>query len=246
MATIPFAFWKPGFVDVNSLSLLSANIQYVDCGPTNGIFNATTAYTVSVWFKTRGTATLILLNGASNPTSLGPIILESQDGILIFSASDPSANVIKFTGSTTVNDDNWHQFVGTYNGLTGSSALLTASIDGSPYFGSFLGNGSFTGLDNTQSAVNFNIGANYEGSRPWNGYIDSIVILIGTAINSTQVTEFYSGGTVHSPLTMSFGASVTNWWSVGEGADNSTTIFDTVGGKNGTLVNSPVYSTNIP
>ena len=234
-----------GFTDVHSINLIGSSSQAINLGQSGVIFKSTNAYTYSLWFNTSSSAVMLLLTaGLTGTEPTGPGFLVMFGGGMGALASDSNGYSLTATGGGNIYaDGNWHQATVTFNGGTGASAQLVLYVDGQ-LLASSTPNPNFTTLyiDDTQTDY---IGQSQSGQY-FTGYVDSFVVLEGTLLNSTQVMELYNGGVFKSPLTMSFHNYVTNWFPMGEGSDNSTTIYDTVGGLSGTLINSPTYSTNIP
>lgn len=76
-------------------------------------------------------------------------------------------------------------------------------------------------------------------NNPFEGQMDEVAIF-NIALDATQCSAI--GSTTPTDLTGH--AGLINWWRFEEGS--GTSVADEVGSNNGTLINSPTFSTNVP
>ena len=152
-------------------------------------FKPTGNFTVGAWFKTSGNTQYIFQSYNETSKSAGWIIYIQVDGKLVFWSaknSGTTANVdyAKITTTSAVNDGAWHWVVGVWNGsnlnvyIDGSSAATAVSWANAPVY----------------QATNYvRVGCASSGSDGtfFNGNIDEVFLINGTAWDLTTVQSYY-------------------------------------------------------
>tara|TARA_R100000655_G_scaffold28095_7_gene57078 strand:+ start:1405 stop:2172 length:768 start_codon:yes stop_codon:yes gene_type:complete len=80
------------------------------------------------------------------------------------------------------------------------------------------------------------------GYNPYNGKMDELAIWSGTTLTSSDATALYNSG---APTDLStFSTPPDNWWRFEEGS--GTTISDSIGSADATIVNQTSFSSDVP
>ncbi len=126
---------------INRAAVFNGSSSYIDLG--NNESNNKSLISVSCWFRTSSTSTAIIWNNGGNDSSSTGLALKSlASGVLYFQANTSGTSVTD-TGTTTINDGNWHHVVVNYdNGdfnvyldgnstaeLTGTSSAFTTTAN---------------------------------------------------------------------------------------------------------------------
>ena len=126
---------------INRGAVFNGSSSYIDLG--NNESNNKSLISVSCWFRTSSTSTAIIWNNGGNDSSSTGLALKSlASGVLYFQANTSGTSVTD-TGTTTINDGNWHHVVVNYdNGdfnvyldgnstaeLTGTSSAFTTTAN---------------------------------------------------------------------------------------------------------------------
>ena len=152
--------------------------------------------TISCWINTTTTASesTIWNNGGNSSSNTGLALVILSSGVLRLTTSNSSGTGAQVTGTTSINDGNWHHIVITYEagGASGFTASGNCYLDGNitPEFTSNV-------LANfTQANQNFIIGRYWaSGLGYFNGKIDQVRIF-PSALTAANVTSLYNEGTV--------------------------------------------------
>jgi hypothetical protein len=227
--------------------------DYVNAGSIDSALSAT-AFSYSVWFKLDSTRTdfhsiIAQDNGytASNTTRGFFLIFDNRSTTVsnrISASVYGSGNVVykdlRYNELDTP-DNNWHHFV---LACDVANDTYQAYLDGSSITPSFSQNGSGGAPSSMyQNNLDLYIGSSARGDRPHKGNIDEVA-LFNSILSSSEASSLYNSGT---PADIS-SLSPVGWWRMGDNnSGTGTTITDQgSGGNNGTLVNSPTFSTTIP
>ena len=141
-----------------------------------------------------------------------------------------NGTIVQSSGSLTLGV--WTHVAVTFNGAGAVAFYINGSSAGTATAAS----------SNPTNSGSVTIGRAYNGNY-FNGKIDE-VSLFNSALSASDITAIYNSGTPddltsHSPV---------GWWRMGDNdGGTGTTITDQgSGGNNGTLVNGPIFSTDIP
>ena len=176
---------------INRGAVFNGSSSYIDLG--NNSSNNGSLISVSCWFKTTSTASEGMLwnNGANDSQSTGLALSVKSPGVLFFQANTLTTYV-NDTGTTTVNDGNWHHVVVNYD-----NGDFNVYLDGN----------STPELTGTSSAFTTTANRNFIIGRLsrvavayFNGVIDQFRIFNRELITS-EVTTLY--GETHSSTTIS-------------------------------------------
>ena len=205
---------------------------YVDCGNPASL-QITGALTISAWIKTTNTSTTGIIvgkDGVSPHSTRSYQIQHLSTGearFVIFK----SGSVIEFvTGTTLVNDGNWHHVMGVNDGTD-----LKIYVDGTLEGTNIGGGGTIQ-----NGTANFNIGrrqGNGTNELEFLGNIDEVAVW-----NSDQSSIASAIGS--SPVDLS-SYSPLSWWRFEEGSGLS--ISDSGSANNtGTIENTVTFETDVP
>jgi hypothetical protein len=161
-----------GTIDSGQSAVFNGSSSYIDLG--NNSSNNGNVISLSFWFKTTATSGFIYSNGGLDGGSTGQAILINGTGTLRFGETGG----LDVSGTTAINDGNWHHLVVTYN-----SGTLNAYLDGNT-------TPEMTGTSSgyTTSDQNFIIGREARtASGYFNGEIDQFRIY--SSILSTSDVE---------------------------------------------------------
>jgi len=215
--------------------------DYMDFG-TNTSINSTSAFSVSAWFNvyniTTTYPTICILK--TNLTKGFVISLDSQ--LTAYRGVWFGSNQNEFRGFATGNStlatlisSGWHHLVLTYDGVDPLvSSSFAVYVDGVNY-----------AVGSSAVALGNYANVNYvgKGAYQYEGLIDEFAIF-NTELSASDITSIYNSG-VPSDLTS---LSPVGWWRMGDNdSGTGTTITDQgSGGNDGTLVNGPTFSTDVP
>ena len=234
-----------GFTNDYSISLDGTD-HYLD---TNSTFQSTfqSAFSVSMWFKFDDvSANNEALFGVDNTGYYDRILIwkntSNQIGAF-YTANQQSVSAITSSGVTVTN---WNHlvFVVQQNGssvetelyINGVSQATNSATSTMANYGTVnAGADVFIGAKNEVPVGGVNLAAD--------ALIDEAAI-IPSALSSSDVTSIYNSGV---PTDISSFSPV-GWWRMGDSDSGAgTTITDQgSGGNDGTLVNGPTFSTNVP
>ena len=224
-----------GFVNQYSVSFDGTN-DYMEVSSTS-LTNSLSNLTISFWLNRPSSNNNDNIFG--NRIGSGGINGQIYgNNLYFFITGDGYLQVPTSTFSTNA----WHHFAIVFNGAGSSSAdKAKAYIDGTEISQS---TNTITGTTITSTTANFRVGSDtLVSNAPWLGLIDEFA-LINSALSSSDITSIYNSGVAadlssYSPI---------GWWSMGDNdSGTGTTITDQgSGGNDGTLINGPTFSTDIP
>lgn len=161
---------------------LDGDGDYVNCG-TDDIGHIDTAITVAAWIRTDSLSSSDMVAGKGYAWRL----YGSSNNNLRFQISDTTPSGSNATGSTDVNDGQWHHVAGTYDGASYNlyvDGILDGSMDAS-------------GAINTWDGYFFCIGAHYKKGderdprRFFDGLIDDVRIY-DIALSESKVRQLFT------------------------------------------------------
>ena len=214
--------------------------DFIDCGnPTS--LQITGSLTLSAWIKTTDTSSYEVIIGKDNVSSGTRSYLFYRLGNNLSFAIWKSNSISDVTGTTIINDGNWHHVMGVNDGTD-----LKIYVDGTLDNTNIGGGGT---IDN--GTFNFYIGrrgGTLSQRGFWTGNIDEVAVW--NSDQSSNVTTIYNGG-IPNDLTI---LSPVSWWRMGEAANYSggtwTLTDQGSGGNNGTSSTLPAPpaqpSTDVP
>ena len=219
------------FASTNSFEF-DGNTDYIDCG--NGAsLQITGALTLSAWVKTTD-SNYIGIYGKGNSVALSDVYFRMQNtGVIRVFLNNTSVNV---TGTTAINDGNWHHVMFVYV----PSTSMTIYVDGSQ---------DAQNTTSIPSAINNNYSSVYIGQfQRWLGKIDEVAIW--NSDQSANITSIFNQGVPNDISTL----NPISWWRMGEQANyagGAWTLTDQgSGGNDGTSTTLPAPpsqpSTDVP
>ena len=233
--------WTAG-ISGTGLGFNYLNAQYVSVG--TGANPTTNDFTVAFWERsTVNNFWSFMSNRQSNSANTGFLITEyyaSATGTLRFQLNNASTNwdseTSGYTGSKNVSDGNWHHVV---LSVSRSTNIANVYVDGVVDTGlSNINIAAVTGSLSSTAPINIARDAAYCGTSSqkcsFTGTIDEVRIY-SRALTTTDVVQLYTLNSLSNGLI--------GWWSFDEGS--GTTVYDPIGGNNGTFVNSPTFVSGI-
>ena len=225
-----------------SISLDGTN-DYMDCGGdsdfsfTDGSGNDS-AFSISAWVKLdannrsrvvgKGDVEWLFGTNANNKLSL---YLWSNDTTTVHIAQEE--NTALATGA-------WHHIVATYDGSNNASGIKIYRA-GSLVTMSNASSGSYAGMASQQGSLR--IGQWELNASVMDGLVDEVAVF-NSELSASDVTAIYNNGVPNGISSL----SPLGWWRMGDNnGGTGTTITDQgSGGNNGTLVNGPTFSSDVP
>ena len=206
-------------------------------------FTLGSAYSFSMWFNLSASPNVTTLLNSEHYYTDGydnfVFRISNATTISLFSYSGrSSAQSIAIT-VPTLSTGTWYNLVLTNTG----SGSAQAYLDNSNVTTSGSTTRAFSDLQGTKGLI---VGDNLtNNNNPFNGKIDEVAVF-NYSVSSSDVTTIYNNGTpgnLNDLSTNPFG-----WWRMGDNNNAAgTTITDEgTGGNDGTLVNGPTFSTDVP
>ena len=221
---------KVGSSFSNTKSILLDGVDdKVDCGNPSSL-QITGNITLSAWFKTTSSNTQTIIGKDSinsNTRSFLLLVISGVARFIIFKSN--SSNFI--SGTSTVNDGNWHHVLGVNDG-TNLKIYVDGVLEGT-------NNGGGGTIDNGTS--DFNIGSRDASGQSirFNGVIDEVAVW-----NSDQSANASAiGGTIPTDLSA---YNPLSWWRCGDGDTAPTLLDNGSASNNGTMENFSTFSTDVP
>ena len=217
--------------------------DHIKTDATYSVLNGGTKVSVSLWIKPDSGAPKLeyLLSNPRNSTGgngqFGLVLFE-DNSISFFVQSRTNQKVLGNIGNITYGD--WNHILVTVD------LALSAGNEGKIYI---------NGVDRTTSSAmgtltNFYnatdrlyIGEEANGDyNPYDGKMDELAIWAGTTLTSGDASTLYNSG-VPTDLSQ-FSTPPTNWWRFEEGS--GTTISDSIGSADATIVNQTSFVEDVP
>jgi len=238
MITFPFTLFSGGFENVYSTEYNGVD-EWTNFAP-NSIVNDLSVF---AWVNIpNNTATRTI--AANYHSGIGQrawsLSIDASGSLRLRMSSNGTSDAKEIhTTSFNVENNGWH-FVGfTYN-TANQAQIYVDGVKETTYSGT---DGAMTDIHN--STTDFSIAALRNGSEKYLGDIDEVTVWKNTVLSDANIVTLYNSGVPIDPATLSTSATLSNWYRMGDG-DNATTIFDNVGSINGTHINTPIYTTDVP
>ena len=199
-----------------------------------------TNFSCSAWIKkgTEGIYPIIFRAALSNSVHIG--MFEYNNNLVISCISGGFSEAVD-TGGVNIADDQWHHVLMTYEKTGTNTSTVKGYVDGNLRI-----TNSGAGIINSnidEAAIGRRPNGSGGGDLNYEGLIDEVAVFDIT-LTASDATSIYNSG-VPADLTS---YSPVGWWRMGDNNSGSgTTITDQgSGGNDGTLVNGPTFSTNVP
>lgn len=253
--------YTPSFSNTYSLSFDGTD-DYMDCSSTfTSLWSG--SFSISLWLKTPGSFASGVDNYLGNDFVVGQGYIEFRQR----QVSSSTANIEFFLGNSitgsspygsygaetaaVLNANSWYHLVLTADRPSSGTTTATLYINGSPTtltnllgFLSTLPNAGGTWSNNTLIAAR-NTASSGSGAGELNldGHLDEMAFF-NSVLTSSDVSTIYNSGVPDNLSSL----SPVNWWRMGDNdGGTGTTITDQgSGGNDGTLINGPAFSTDIP
>jgi len=222
------------FTNTYSVSLDGTN-DYMEIG-SSSLTDGLTALTVSLWFNQPVSQNKNLFGSRSSGGINGQLY---GNDIYFFLTGDGS---LRIDPGTDIATNTWHHLAFVFDGSQSASAdKMKGYFNGTELTQV---TNTITGSSITSTTNNLRVGSDtLVTNQAFNGLIDEFA-LINSALSSSAISSIYNSGvaadlTSHSPI---------GWWRMGDNdSGTGTTITDQgSAGNNGTLVNGPTFSTDVP
>tara|TARA_B100000902_G_scaffold294059_1_gene280663 strand:- start:726 stop:1430 length:705 start_codon:yes stop_codon:yes gene_type:complete len=213
-----------GFTNTYSLEFDGID-DYVD----TGISGLATDFSISYWFKTTASLTnyrnYVAFSAVANQQFVGSYLYYHPTTKLTFRSKNSSGTLVK--GTIDLSDGNWHHIAVTYNSTTYALKMYADGV-----------------LDYDETIYSYAI---FNQSLLLGGKTSSVYLIdcfideaayFNKVLTPTEITSISSAPTDLSSL------SPLGWWRFEEGSGTTATDSGS-GGNDGTLVNSPIYSTDV-
>ena len=214
---------------------LDGTNDYIDLG-TSSTLNPTSALTISAWVYINGAGTgslpTIYSSSKNSAGSMGGIALAYASNKIRFYLDETGSSSWVFAESnSTMNTSQWYHLAGTWNGST-----VTLYVNGTAQ--TTTGSATTIGYNTDFPATIGRYTSNY-----FQGLIDEVAFF-NSALSASDITTMYNSG-VPTDITS---LSPVGWWRMGDNdSGTGTTITDQGSGSNdGTLTNSPTFSSSVP
>ena len=235
-----------GFSNVSSIDLDGVD-DYMNCGALNSII-LTNTWSVSAWInRDSGTAVQTIINLKENSYHGHDFQINHWEAGTRLDVNVNGANAFRNT-SVSLNDDQWYHLLVICDKNESPNANKCKVYLG----GNLLVNSGGTNMQQIADTNNdVTIGVQLKGTSlpyvvtsPWNGLIDEVAFW-DKALSVSEVDDVYNGGV---PGDLSSMSNLTNWWRMGDiNGESGVTIPDQGSeGADGTLINGPTYSSNVP
>ena len=199
--------------------------DYMDAGNIT-VLNSVANASYSFWYKTSATGKVGLIGGG-----IGTSAYHWTDGNMYVHSWGTSS---LSHGITIPTLGNWHHIVCTFE-----SSASKLYVDGS--LQSTVNHANTTA---SNAGSNFTVGKVSHYDIPDGQKLMDEVAIFTSTLSASDVTAIYNNG---APADIS-SLNPTHWWRMGDNnSGTGTTITDQgSGGNNGTLVNGPTFSTDVP
>ena len=231
----------PSFSNTYSVEMDGTD-DYIKTDAIYSALDGGTKASFSVWVKPDSGAPkleYLLHNPRSGTANQG------QFGLVLFEDNSVQLYVQAFNSQRVLGDISYITY-GSWNHILVTIDLaLSAGNEAKMYInGSDVGTSAMGTLANFYNATDrFYIGEEANGGyNPFNGKIDELAIWAGTTLTSGDATTLYNSG-VPTDLSQ-FSTPPSNWWRFEEGS--GTTISDSSGSADATIINQTTFTTDVP
>ena len=216
--------------------------DYVSLGSATSIKFGSGDFTYAIWMKTSGTGDNSIVFGEDQAENAYRRILINSSGFPVCSFRDATANAVTATGSTSVEDGNWHHVICVRSGTTGylyvDGILISSNSNGS------------VGSTNTSSG-NLVVGYRQNGGGDlfYTGSLDE-ARAYSRALTAAEIKGLYDVGaddktnsSVSQPQgTGRLDSGLAGYWKLDDGSGTSATDAST-NANTGTLTSGPTWTT---
>ena len=219
----------------------------MNCGDLNSII-LTNTWSVSAWVnRDTGTAQMTIINLKENSYHGHDFQIIHREATTRLDVNVNGANAFR-NSSVSLNDDQWyHILVVCDKGESSNANKCKVYLDGvqvTQQSGTNMQQIADTNNDVTIGVQLKGTTLPYVITSPWNGLIDEVAFW-DKALSASEISDVYNGGT---PGDLSSMSNLTNWWRMGDiNGQSGVTIADQGSeGADGTLINGPTYSSDVP
>jgi len=215
-----------------SLSFDGSN-DYMEVSSTNDFAFGSTGFSISFWFKggsannSSGFGVNIFDMRSTNVSNQPSLWVQTKGANSLIKYY--SAGSYKVSTTATLNSGTWYHLVITNDGsntkiyLDGNTTPIGTGSDATNYV-----------------AAPLKVGSYYGNNYYFNGKIDEFSIF-SSELSSADISSIYNSGTPNHIGSF----NPVGWWRM-EGGTGTTITDQGSGGNNGTLVNGPIFSTDVP
>lgn len=175
----------------NCGAFASASPRWLSAANTNLLNFTTSAFTIAAWVKLTNNAAINGIVDKFQLTDLAGYTLNVQaDRKLYLQIYQTSAKLRYVSGTTTINDSNWHLVMGMHDGTMTTNGM-SLYVDGVAQ--ALPGRISTGTVTDFSSKATFDIGAFDTGTSPANGLIDEVGVW-NRVLSSTEIARVYNAG----------------------------------------------------
>ena len=236
--------YSSGFANTYSVDFDGAN-DHMSTSSSSDFAFGTGGFSIGMWFYSNGTSNTNIFDFRSSGGSLyvPSLWLRTNGGGSHIRYYVQGSGGYLVNAYPTLNTGNWYHVLIAGNGTTtsiylnGNSTALASASDTTNYqaapltLGKYFGNNSYT----------------------WNGLIDEFAVW-NACLDGDDANAIYNSGTPNdltnaASYNTSRTSNLVGYWRMGDGteAGSGTTVYDMSGNSNdGTLVNGPTFSTDVP
>lgn len=205
--------------------------EYVTYGNNYG-FETDTPFSVSIWAKPTNTSAqrAMFAKNSVDANVFGYMLYHNSSGQLFLQARAPSQLRLKTWTDLTMTAGVWQHVVLTYDGsqnINGFRAYLDGTVGATPSSGSLTNSWVHTDA--------FTVGRR-SNAFYWLGSLDELGIW-DKALDSSEVSDLYNGGTPVDLTTHSAAANLVHWSRMGDGDTFPTITDNSSSGNDGTMTN---------
>lgn len=231
----------PSFANTKSLDFDAVD-DYATTDATYSVLNGLDKMSISLWIKPDSLAYEMLLSVVRNATAAHfqfSVTLSTTGQIRFFTET---SSRYTYTNASVISTGAWHHVLIALDKTQAVNAnRCRIYINGADETGGFNNQGTASLYTSTS---NLSFGKSQNNYFPiLGGKMDEVAIWANLQLSSGDATTLYNSGTPND-LNNNGLTAPTNWWRFEEGS--GTTISDSSGSADGTLINGTAFSSDVP
>ena len=231
----------PGGSFVDDTSVLFDGTDDKMTLPDLSYLSGASAFSLSMWFKTTDSNAYLFCSYDSGLYNSVQAYFHSSSSLRFIVGTGSSYYQIG-TSSTSLNNGTWKHAVFRFDG--GSTVKIY--INGSEETASLVASGTsiVPSATATDAGKNATVADYPTGGYTISSHLDDLAFF-DSALSTSNITSIYNSGAPNDLASL----SPVGWWQMGDGteAGSGTTVYDmSSNSNNGTLVNGPTYSSDVP
>lgn len=250
-AALPNQFKRPAFgslygFDAGALFVNEKSVSFDGTDdkmtlPNLSYLSGASAFSLSMWFKTSDTNAYLFCSYDTGLYNSVQAYFHASSSLRFIVGTGSSYYQIG-TSSTSLGDGTWKHAVFRFDG--GSTVKIY--INGSEETSSLVSSGTsiVPSATATDAGKNATVADYPTGGYTISSHLDELAFF-DSALSTSDITSIYNSGAPNDISSL----SPVGWWRMGDGTEEGagTTVYDMSSNSNdGTLVNGPAYSTDLP